>query len=78
MVEINTVNGLLATVRETGLPAILPALALDGPSGAGLAGVALTEPTPRRQVGILYRLRAHQCAATRAFVRIAREVVGQH
>ncbi len=51
-VEMNSVEGLVATVRAGGLGTILPALAAGG---AGIEAVRLERPTPRRAVGLLRR-----------------------
>lgn len=64
-VEMNAVEGILATVREGGAATVLPALAVQAANG--LRTVALTEPTPRRTVGLLWRRDGYRRAAARAF-----------
>ncbi len=66
-VETNAIDGLLATVRATGLATVLPALALRTAAGAGLCAVALCEPVPCRSVGLLWQRDGYRCAAARAF-----------
>lgn len=51
-VEMNSVEGLVATVRAGGPPTVLPALAAGGP---GIGSLRLERPTPRRTVGLLRR-----------------------
>jgi LysR family cyn operon transcriptional activator len=72
-VEMNAIEGLLATVRATGLATVLPALALRTTAGAGLCAVALCEPVPRRSVGLLWQRGGYRCAAARAFAATVRQ-----
>jgi LysR family cyn operon transcriptional activator len=74
-VEVNTASGLLATVRASALATVLPALALRGTLAEGLVGVALHNPVPRREVGLLWRADAYRCAATQAFEATARAII---
>lgn len=83
-VEMSAIEGILATVRKGGMASVLPALALR--EAQGVRTIRLTEPTPRRTVGLLWHRTTHRCASTRAFavqvadaVRfVSNEVGGQH
>ena len=74
VIEMNTVGSLLATVRTSGLATVLPALALHDEQASGLAGIRLTDPTPRRTVGLMWARRAYQCATASAFMATVRAV----
>ncbi|WP_435018592.1 transcriptional regulator CynR [Tundrisphaera sp. TA3] len=65
-VEMNSIEGILATVRSSGAATILPALAL-GEGVGGLRSVGLDGPTPRRTVSLLWRRGAYRSHAARAF-----------
>jgi LysR family cyn operon transcriptional activator len=73
-VEINSIEGILATVRGSGGATVLPALALTK-RDPGLRAVQLTEPTPRRRVGLLWRQGCYRSRAADAFMRYAHAVV---
>jgi LysR family cyn operon transcriptional activator len=75
--EMNSVEGLLATVRQGGGATVLPALALAR-GGAGLKAVALTDPGLRRTVGLLWRQGTHQGPAALAFASTLTAVVGEY
>lgn len=75
--EMNTINGLLAAIRQTAAATVLPALALSGDQHGGLQGLRLINPTPRRTVGLLRRRNGYQCAATRTFTRIFRAAAAE-
>jgi len=84
VVEMNSIEALLATVRASGIATVLPALALRGEAerdaapnanGPCLHAIALSDPTPRRSVGLMWRRHAYRCAATRAFTSEALAVV---
>jgi LysR family cyn operon transcriptional activator len=77
-IEMNSIEGILATVRATGLATVLPALALRCAEGTGLRGVPLVEPSPRRTVGLLWRRCGYRCAAARAFAAAVAEVVERY
>jgi LysR family cyn operon transcriptional activator len=76
-VEMNSIEGILAAIRRSGGATVLPALAL-AKKAAGLRTIMLTEPTPRRTVGLLWRRDGYRCMATSAFVKYAHEVVGEY
>ncbi|MEV4437750.1 transcriptional regulator CynR [Streptomyces sp. NPDC049577] len=73
-VEANSVQALTEIVRRTpGLATVLPdALAHDRP---GLTPVPLEPPLPPRAVTLLRREGAYRSAATRAFTRLAHDLV---
>lgn len=77
MVEINSVEGIMATVRAGKLATVLPALALRGEEARpdGLRALKLLDPTPRRSVGLLWRRDAYRCIASRALTNAAVAVV---
>lgn len=72
VMELNTVSGILAIVAKTGLPTILPKQILDESPHAGLIAIPLRDPTPARQVGLLWHQDHALCAASRAFMQLAR------
>lgn len=72
--EMNAIESILATVRHTGLLTILPALALCRRE-PGIQAIALTGPTPRRNVGLLWRRGAHRPAAARVFADVTTAVL---
>lgn len=74
VVEMNSIEGILAAIRSSGGATVLPALALTKKT-AGLRAVSLTEPTPRRTVGLLWRRDGYRCSATNAFMEFAHAVV---
>ncbi len=76
VMEMNTVSGILSVVAKTGIPTILPHLILAEHHHADLVVVALENPTPSRQVGILWHDGSFLCAASRAFIGIAQEIGG--
>lgn len=73
--EMNTMSGILAAVQSSGLATVLPLLALPRDPSAGLTAVRLVNPTPRRQVGLVFLRGGYRCAATRAFARLVAEAV---
>jgi LysR family cyn operon transcriptional activator len=77
VLEVNTVSSILSLVETTGLASMLPEFSLRDGDSRGLQAVPLTEPTPVRQVGLLWRRDESLCAATRAFMSLARELTQQ-
>lgn len=75
-VEMNSVERILATVRESGLGTVLPMLALCR-NDADLAAVPLERPKPRRQVGLLWLAGAQRRAAAQAFARVTEQVLSE-
>jgi len=76
-VEMNSIEGILAAIRNSGGATVLPALALMAKE-AGLRTIGLTEPTPRRSVGLLWRRDCYRCKATNAFMGYAHAVVEEY
>jgi LysR family cyn operon transcriptional activator len=74
VLEVNTVSSILSLVETTGLASVLPEYSLRDGESRGLKAVALTDPTPVRQVGLLWRRDESLCAATRAFMTLVREL----
>jgi len=66
-VEMNSIEGILAAIRSSSGATVLPALALTTKE-AGLRAIDLTEPTPRRSVGLQWRRDCYRCKATNAFM----------
>jgi len=77
VMEMNTVSSILAVVERTGLATVLPAFTLASRSPERLVAVALTEPTPSRQVGLLWRRENYLCSASRRFLEIAQTTASQ-
>lgn len=75
-VEMNSIESILATVRQTGLPSVLPLLALCG-RDTDLRAVPLSHPTPSRGVGLLWLRGAQRRAAAQAFARVTAEVLAE-
>jgi LysR family cyn operon transcriptional activator len=71
--EINSVEGILATVRSGGAATVLPALTLADRE-PGLRAVELTEPTLRQTLGLVWRRGCYHSRAFNAFVEYARAV----
>jgi len=72
--EMNSIAGILQTVRTTRGVTILPALTLSMTGTEGLQAVALTNPAPRREVGLLFHKDRHRSAAAQAFAEHVRFV----
>ena len=61
VLEMNAIDPILATTRNSGLATVLSAGAILDASGLHI--VRLTDPVPRRMVGILWRRNGHRSAA---------------
>lgn len=61
ILEMNAINLILATIRNSGLASVLSAGAVIDPRGLQI--VRLTDPAPKRTVGILWRRNCHRSAA---------------
>jgi LysR family transcriptional regulator, cyn operon transcriptional activator len=72
--ELNSVEGILATIQRTGAVTILPALALDRRLSPTLTAVGFKPPAPRRKVGLVWRKGAFRKAVANAFADLARSV----
>jgi LysR family cyn operon transcriptional activator len=71
--EINSVEGILATVRSSSGATVLPVLALARQE-PGLRALDLVEPTPRQSLGLVRRRGSYHSRAFRAFVEYAHSV----
>ncbi|HYF62194.1 MAG TPA: transcriptional regulator CynR [Herpetosiphonaceae bacterium] len=76
--EMNTISGILAAVRQTASVTALPPQTLAAKGADGLVAVPLRDPTPRRAVGLLYRRGGYRCAASQAFSALLRGVLDRN
>jgi len=76
VLEMNTVNSILSVVGKTGLPTILPQFTLLE-DAADLGAVALHNPVPSRQVGLLWHRDHYLCTSSRAFIDIASQLAAE-
>jgi DNA-binding transcriptional LysR family regulator len=63
-------------VLKTGLATVLPQLTLLEERADNLVAIDLYDPTPVRRVALLHNRAHYVCAASRAFMDIAREGAG--
>jgi LysR family cyn operon transcriptional activator len=75
-VEMNSIESILATVRQSGLPSIVPLLALCRKDD-DLCAVPLAGPTPSRGVGLLWLRGAQRRAAAQAFAKVTAQVLAE-
>lgn len=75
IVEMNSIEGILATVRTSKLATILPRLSLGIGRNDTLRGVPLKSPTPRRGVGLLWKKGGYRSGAARALAEQVKAVV---
>jgi len=73
-VEMNTVASILSTVRRTRLVSLLPSLAMCQ-NDEGLKAIELTNPTPRRAIGLLWLHGTTRRAAATAFAHVTETVL---
>lgn len=73
-VEMNSVESILSTVRSSGLVTILPVLAMCRRE-TGLAAVRLTNPEPKRAVGLLWAKGFQRRAAAEVFAKTAEQTL---
>lgn len=76
--EMNSIEGILATVRTSRLATVLPRLSLGLERTHGLRGISLKRPTTRRGIGLLWKKGGYRSAATRALADQVRIVVEKH
>jgi LysR family transcriptional regulator, cyn operon transcriptional activator len=70
VLEMNAIEPILATIRDSGLASVLsPGAIVDA---TGLSIVRLTEPVPKRTVGILWRRNGHPSAAAQRMAEMIR------
>jgi LysR family cyn operon transcriptional activator len=65
-VEMNSIEGILATVKTSKLATVLPRLSLGLEGNDGLRGIPLTNPTPRRGLGLLWKRGGYRSGAAQA------------
>jgi len=75
-VEMNTVAGILDTVRRTQLISLLPSLALCQQE-RGLRAVRLVDPKPVRTIGLLWMQGANRRSAASGFARVTQLVLAE-
>lgn len=78
IVEMNSVEGILATVRTSLLTTVLPRLSLGLEGNDGLRGIPLKNPTPRRGVGFLWKKGGYRSGAAQALADQVRMVVKKY
>lgn len=78
IVEMNSIEGILATVRTSKLATVLPRLSLGVERNNGLRGIPLKNPTPRRGVGLLWKKGGYRSGAVRALAEQVKAVVKQY
>lgn len=71
VMEMNTVSSILAIVEKIGLATVLPKFTLQQQYAANLVSLDLYNPSPSRQVGLLWHKEHFLCSASRAFLEIA-------
>jgi LysR family cyn operon transcriptional activator len=72
VLEMNAIDPILATTRNSALATVLAAGAVF--DGSGLRIVRLTDPVPKRMVGILWRRNGHRSAAALRMAEMIRAV----
>jgi LysR family cyn operon transcriptional activator len=77
VVEMNSIEGILATVRGMGGATVLPSMAVARMAG-DLRQITLTDPTPRRKLGQLWRRGSYRSRAALRFVEHIAAVVSDH
>ena len=70
VLEMNAIDPILATTRNSGLATVLSAGAILDASGLHI--VRLTDPAPKRMVGILWRRNGHRSAAALRMAEMVR------
>lgn len=78
IVEMNSIEGILATVRRSNLATVLPRLSLGLARNQTLRAVTLKNPTPRRGIGLLWKKGGYRSGAAKALADQVRAVVGEH
>ena len=74
VMEMNTVSSILTVVENTGLATVLPKLTLTRKTSDRLIGIDLIEPTPSRQVGLLWHRENYLCNISRIFLEMAQAI----
>lgn len=78
IVEMNSIEGILATVRTSRLATILPRLSLGLERHSSLRGIPLKHPTPRRGIGLLWKKGGYRSGAVRALADQVKTVVKEY
>ncbi len=78
IVEMNSIEGILATVRTSTLATILPRLSLGLDRHPVLRAIALKNPTPRRGIGLLWKKGGYRSGAVRALADQVKSVVKEY
>lgn len=76
-VEMNSIEGILATVKTSKLATVLPRLSLGLEGNDGLRGIPLKHPTPRRSLGLLWKKGGYRSGAAQALADQVRIVVNK-
>ncbi len=74
VLEMNAIEPILSTIRNSGLASVLSAGAIVDTSGLQI--VRLTEPAPKRTVGILWRRNGHRSAAAQRMAEMIKAAYG--
>ena len=75
VIEMNAIEPILATIRDSRLASVLSAGAIVDASGLHI--VRLTEPAPKRSVGILWRRNGHRTAAALRMAEMIQEAYSE-
>lgn len=70
VLEMNAIEPILATIRDSGLASVLSSGAIVDATGLNI--VRLIEPVPKRTVGILWRRNGHRSAAAQRMAEMIR------
>lgn len=74
IVEMNSIEGILAIVRAGEAATVLPSMAI-GEGATDIHAVTLTNPTPQRTIGLLWHRDGYRTAAARALAEVAARVI---
>lgn len=77
-IEMNSIEGILATIRTSQRATILPRLSLGKRPVVRLSAVTLINPTPQQRIGLLWRKGGHRSPAARAFAEQAKAVTKEY
>ncbi|ULA62720.1 MAG: HTH-type transcriptional regulator CynR [Nitrospira sp.] len=77
-IEMNSIEGILATVRSGAMATILPRFSLGRGRDATLSVIGLTHPRLKRGVGLLWRRGGYRSAASKALAEQVRATVDQY
>lgn len=74
VLEMNAIEPILATIRNSGLASVLSAGAIVDANGLRI--VRLIDPAPKRSVGILWRRNGHRSAAAQRMAEMIKAAYG--